>query len=127
MWIFGCSFLFFFSSRRRHTRSLRDWSSDVCSSDLGWLLVGACGCVLGDGDEGPGDWVVAGPLARFTATPTEVRAWPLSRTPSAAAIGSLIAASMPVTAPIAIAKISTATPTTNADRRHGNPARPPAS
>src|SRR5438874_9742981 len=24
----------FFSSRRRHTRSLRDWSSDVCSSDL---------------------------------------------------------------------------------------------
>src|SRR5690349_21928966 len=28
--------LFFFSSRRRHTRSLRDWSSDVCSSDLRW-------------------------------------------------------------------------------------------
>src|SRR5699024_11888924 len=29
----------FFSSRRRHTRSKRDWSSDVCSSDLGsqWL------------------------------------------------------------------------------------------
>src|SRR3970282_2597345 len=25
---------FFFESRRRHTRSLRDWSSDVCSSDL---------------------------------------------------------------------------------------------
>src|SRR6267378_3028023 len=25
---------FFCSSRRRHTRSLRDWSSDVCSSDL---------------------------------------------------------------------------------------------
>src|SRR5207247_3914322 len=24
----------FFSSRRRHTRSTRDWSSDVCSSDL---------------------------------------------------------------------------------------------
>src|SRR5690349_9784987 len=32
---------FFFSSRRRHTRSLRDWSSDVCSSDL-------------DGRPGPG-------------------------------------------------------------------------
>src|SRR2546429_1016761 len=30
-----CSF--FFSSRRRHTRCSRDWSSDVCSSDLtGW-------------------------------------------------------------------------------------------
>src|SRR5437868_4145167 len=29
-------FFFFFSSRRRHTRSKRDWSSDVCSSDLNW-------------------------------------------------------------------------------------------
>src|SRR2546422_5019014 len=29
-----CSFFFFFSSRRRHTRCSRDWSSDVCSSDL---------------------------------------------------------------------------------------------
>src|SRR5207247_7515355 len=28
------SLFFFFSSRRRHTRSTRDWSSDVCSSDL---------------------------------------------------------------------------------------------
>src|SRR3712207_9575406 len=29
---------FFFSSRRRHTRYWRDWSSDVCSSDLlGWM------------------------------------------------------------------------------------------
>src|SRR3712207_7612146 len=27
-------FCFFFSSRRRHTRYWRDWSSDVCSSDL---------------------------------------------------------------------------------------------
>src|SRR5262245_65420448 len=27
-------FFFFFSSRRRHTRCLSDWSSDVCSSDL---------------------------------------------------------------------------------------------
>ena len=27
-------FLFFFSSRRRHTRYIGDWSSDVCSSDL---------------------------------------------------------------------------------------------
>src|SRR5580700_9238949 len=30
----GRLIVFFFSSRRRHTRSLRDWSSDVCSSDL---------------------------------------------------------------------------------------------
>src|SRR5215211_9149280 len=33
---------FFFSSRRRHTRSLCDWSSDVCSSDL--LDRGSAGC-----------------------------------------------------------------------------------
>src|SRR5690606_6299375 len=29
-----CACIFFFSSRRRHTRFSRDWSSDVCSSDL---------------------------------------------------------------------------------------------
>src|SRR2546421_5448852 len=45
------SFFFFFSSRRRHTRSDRDWSSDVCSSDLDVLseakekgIVRAHGC-----------------------------------------------------------------------------------
>src|SRR3989440_4653515 len=32
---------FFFSSRRRHTRSDRDWSSDVCSSDLTLMGLGA--------------------------------------------------------------------------------------
>src|SRR5256885_2771992 len=31
----GWMYLFFFSSRRRHTRLQGDWSSDVCSSDLG--------------------------------------------------------------------------------------------
>src|SRR5690625_7279914 len=31
---------FFFSSRRRHTRWPRDWSSDVCSSDLSMVLRG---------------------------------------------------------------------------------------
>src|SRR5690606_39613888 len=31
---------FFFSSRRRHTRFSRDWSSDVCSSDLMDLILG---------------------------------------------------------------------------------------
>src|SRR5438045_4732755 len=30
----GVEIVFFFSSRRRHTRCLSDWSSDVCSSDL---------------------------------------------------------------------------------------------
>src|SRR5687768_18292108 len=33
--LFCVFFFFFFSSRRRHTRCSRDWSSDVCSSDLG--------------------------------------------------------------------------------------------
>src|SRR3712207_9332490 len=37
-------FFFFFSSRRRHTRYWRDWSSDVCSSDL----LGDRGDVVGD-------------------------------------------------------------------------------
>src|SRR5438105_13682464 len=40
-------FIFFFSSRRRHTISTRDWSSDVCSSDL------RLGCRL-TGRTGPG-------------------------------------------------------------------------
>src|SRR3712207_6896799 len=38
----SCGFgFFFFSSRRRHTRYWRDWSSDVCSSDLGAERLGA--------------------------------------------------------------------------------------
>src|SRR2546422_9792348 len=32
-------YFFFFSSRRRHTRCSRDWSSDVCSSDLVRVLL----------------------------------------------------------------------------------------
>src|SRR5579885_3862594 len=42
---FSCCSGFFFSSRRRHTRSKRDWSSDVCSSDLltGKVVVDAMG------------------------------------------------------------------------------------
>src|SRR5690606_39807970 len=33
------SMIFFFSSRRRHTRFSRDWSSDVCSSDLYFIPI----------------------------------------------------------------------------------------
>src|SRR5699024_11959430 len=40
--------VFFFSSRRRHTRSKRDWSSDVCSSDLA-EVVDAAAARLRDG------------------------------------------------------------------------------
>src|SRR5690606_24982257 len=36
-------YIFFFSSRRRHTRFSRDWSSDVCSSDLAAVGGGAPG------------------------------------------------------------------------------------
>src|SRR5690606_20440834 len=36
-----CAVHFFFSSRRRHTRFSRDWSSDVCSSDLPALISAA--------------------------------------------------------------------------------------
>src|ERR1035437_4022140 len=47
-------FIFFFSSRRRHTRYWRDWSSDVCSSDLHWCTAPArvavsSGAELSDG------------------------------------------------------------------------------
>src|SRR2546422_9722678 len=42
---------FFFSSRRRHTRCSRDWSSDVCSSDLVLLYFSFVG---GDGLYGAG-------------------------------------------------------------------------
>src|SRR6266536_2979867 len=53
------SFLFFFSSRRRHTRSTRDWSSDVCSSDL-------AGSAAGDVT---GRYVVLGVTFRLASDP----------------------------------------------------------
>src|SRR5438045_9474188 len=40
-------YVFFFSSRRRHTRCLSDWSSDVCSSDLYHFLSGYTAKVAG--------------------------------------------------------------------------------
>src|SRR5262245_26786555 len=44
LFFYFCLFFFFFSSRRRHTRCLSDWSSDVCSSDLNsfCLVHGLC-------------------------------------------------------------------------------------
>src|SRR5689334_12555382 len=61
---------FFFSSRRRHTRWNCDWSSDVCSSDLGMGIehvvtrtVRDCAALL-DAVQGPGvgdPFVIAGP------------------------------------------------------------------
>src|SRR3989337_3266254 len=48
---------FFLSSRRRHTRCYRDWSSDVCSSDLGRARHSRPGAQvgLGAGRSGGGD------------------------------------------------------------------------
>src|SRR6267154_5894162 len=52
--------IFFFSSRRRHTRWTGDWSSDVCSSDLRSVEpVSATSIVLGNKMEGTGDGLEA--------------------------------------------------------------------
>src|SRR5262245_65083069 len=50
---------FFFSSRRRHTRCLSDWSSDVCSSDL-WPLSVCSADVGGPGPDAGTDAAEAG-------------------------------------------------------------------
>src|SRR5437868_12298043 len=71
--------LFFFSSRRRHTRSKRDWSSDVCSSDLleaarkagvERVIYGSTTWVYSDCAEGEVDeeTVIAAPSHLYTAT-----------------------------------------------------------
>src|SRR3989442_5170237 len=50
----GCLvYFFFFSSRRRHTRCGRDWSSDVCSSDLLPVEAGVLRCERGGAHVGP--------------------------------------------------------------------------
>src|SRR3712207_7425272 len=66
----GVNHFFFFSSRRRHTRYWRDWSSDVCSSDLAVYAlkrgeVRKTPVKIGD------SWVVAGALKRTDADPAE--------------------------------------------------------
>src|SRR5687768_11133205 len=72
-------FFFFFSSRRRHTRCSRDWSSDVCSSDLHVLDVyqtlnarpPGVGASIGFGALHAGSFVVAlVAVAMFTLGPT---------------------------------------------------------
>src|SRR5690606_39349860 len=57
---------FFFSSRRRHTRFSRDWSSDVCSSDL--LLL----ALPGLGAAGPLDAQVTAPVPLPSAQEAQV-------------------------------------------------------
>src|SRR5437867_5523623 len=69
--------VFFFSSRRRHTRSYGDWSSDVCSSDLLLTLFlvytgdDALGGILGFLETT--QWLILGPLGWLTKIRSEER------------------------------------------------------
>src|SRR2546429_5252913 len=59
---------FFFSSRRRHTRCSRDWSSDVCSSDLGSAVGGTLnGGVIPSAGGAELSYFPAGALSRSDA------------------------------------------------------------
>src|SRR5699024_8745360 len=68
-----CAF-FFFSSRRRHTRSKRDWSSDVCSSDL--LAApptrGSSKSERANPPLAPARWFIAGEFTNMTVTANQV-------------------------------------------------------
>src|SRR5207249_9364033 len=64
--------VFFFSSRRRHTRSKRDWSSDVCSSDLRCTAADASDSVLARAGVAPGG-VGGGAAARRSGPPERAR------------------------------------------------------
>src|SRR5256886_5421434 len=86
-------FVFFFSSRRRHTRFDCDWSSDVCSSDLAGRDAGPCAaasrfeakqdCTVVPPKRGPrmlgGRHVACGERARHRAVGYDRRAIPTRR------------------------------------------------
>src|SRR5690606_39651864 len=64
---------FFFSSRRRHTRFSRDWSSDVCSSDLRrwpWIVGVVVAFLLGVAVGGAGESASSAPA--YEPAPTTV-------------------------------------------------------
>src|SRR5690606_30255491 len=63
--------VFFFSSRRRHTRFSRDWSSDVCSSDLASPIRLVCPRPKGTAGRDPGP--LRGEVTMTTATAQKVR------------------------------------------------------
>src|SRR2546421_9687426 len=74
--MYSCHVFFFFSSRRRHTRSDRDWSSDVCSSDLHCtraflplLIASDDGCLVNTSSVN-GFWASLGPGIPHTAYST---------------------------------------------------------
>src|SRR3989449_5629034 len=63
---------FFFSSRRRHTRCSRDWSSDVCSSDLGyWPAKKGRDALEITWDEGPNAGVSSASISQLFAQRAE--------------------------------------------------------
>src|SRR5205085_8860264 len=70
--------LFFFSSRRRHTRFDCDWSSDVCSSDLGTGLLASMV------EEALGELVFRGLITADSFTGLRALLTPLSKTTSRA-------------------------------------------
>src|SRR5437660_11796254 len=78
--------MFFFSSRRRHTRWPRDWSSDVCSSDLSNLPYCSLVAPVNDPFSCPNSWLstrLSGTAGRFTATNGPLRrsecSWKIGR------------------------------------------------
>src|SRR5699024_11552507 len=71
-----------FSSRRRHTRSKRDWSSDVCSSDLS--VVGGRWSVVG------GRWGAAGGSAASAVGGLGVRGGAFQRELDAELVGAVL-------------------------------------
>src|SRR2546429_1450937 len=90
--------IFFFSSRRRHTRCSRDWSSDVCSSDLFLLLM-----TLG--------MAFSGQVLRFD----QDAYWGLG-------IGASIASRVPIAGPM-IVKLMLGGPIRSEERRVGKECR----
>src|SRR5690606_41065232 len=81
---------FFFSSRRRHTRFSRDWSSDVCSSDLaaqlsgmaqgvGYVLAAFGPLLIGVLHSITGGYAAAGWLFAFLGMATAINGWGAGR------------------------------------------------
>src|SRR2546430_9549109 len=88
MVIYSIQVLFFFSSRRRHTIFDCDWSSDVCSSDLGGTPTVAS-TTIKSGSEPPG--TPAAPTAVITLSTSTTACVPRSReTPNTCARNSTV-------------------------------------
>src|SRR5690606_39396214 len=66
-------FCFFFSSRRRHTRFSRDWSSDVCSSDLGNIVEDTFGIEYKFVEHDSPDHIIVEIINEDTWQPDEVK------------------------------------------------------